>query len=37
MKYNEFKQLGFDAYRKWFNQLFSLSLNGKLVNKDVKF
>lgn len=31
MKYNDFLKLGFDSYRRWFNQMFSLSLNGKFV------
>lgn len=31
MKYNDYLSKGFDAYRKWFNQLFSLSLNGKFA------
>lgn len=29
MKYNDYLSVGFDSYRKWFNQMFSLSFDGK--------
>lgn len=31
MSYNDYLFHGFDAYRRWFNQMFSLSLDGKFV------
>lgn len=31
MSYNFYKTNGFDAYRTWFNRMFSLSLDGKFV------
>lgn len=31
MKYNDYLTCGFDVYRRWFNQLFSLSFDGKFI------